>query len=310
MYCPNCNTEIDESDRFCQHCGQALSDAREESKEDSKATAILTAIRNLDGVDDKLLNRPEIGHLPSVLEDGELPDFIVTSSLGAGCLVTTNRRVIQVEISLSVPPFKSKSFAYGEILSFEPYSGVLGSGVGSGVRIHKSDGEAEIIVTERSRTRAFVDHVNAKIRAMGEMGEKQPEAESAEEQKTSGSQPEHSGKSEDASSPLSAPRTESLERRGDEPEENTKWETMYKHEYFGNTAQVSRKPLVGEEVVGPYNNKALENHLNKMFADGWEVISMEPDWHYGAIGVSMVHEIAKPLAIVGWYITFKRRQEN
>jgi len=87
-------------------------------------------------------------------------------------------------------------------------------------------------------------------------------------------------------------------------------ETMYKHEYFGNTAQVSKKPLVGEEVVGPYNNKALENYLNEMFADGWEVINMEPDWYYGAIGVSMVHEITKPLSITGWYITFKKRQDG
>ena len=162
MNCPNCNTEIDESDRFCQHCGQALSDAREEGKEDSKATAIPTAIRNLDGVDDKLLNRPEIGYLSTVLEDGELPDFIVAGAYGGGCLVATNRRVIQVEYSFSASSFKSKSFAYGEVLSFESYSGVLGAGV----RIHKSDGEVEGIVTERSRTRAFVDHVNAKIQQM------------------------------------------------------------------------------------------------------------------------------------------------
>ena len=112
----------------------------------------------------------------------------------------------------------------------------------------------------------------------------------------SNSQSGHSGKSEDAPSPPPAPRTESLERHGDEPEEKYQVETMYKHEYFGNTAQVSKKPLVGEEVVGLYNNKALENCLDEMFADGWEVISMEPDWYYGAIGVSMVHEIAKPLA--------------
>lgn len=100
---------------------------------------------------------------------------------------------------------------------------------------------------------------------------------------------------------------QALSNTREEGKEDSKQETMYKHEYFGNTAQVSRKPLVGEEVVGPYNNKALENYLNKMFADGWEVINMEPDWHYGAIGVSMVHEIAKPITITGWYMTFKKR---
>ncbi len=272
-----------------------------EDKGDSKATAILTVIRNLDGVDDKLLNRPEIGYLSTVLEDGELPDFIVTSS--NGCLVATNRRVIHIEKSIFSSSFKSESFSYSEVLSFDPDIGILGSFI----KINKSDGKTKLISTEKSRTRAFADHLNAKIRPMEEMGEKQPEGESAEEQETSGSQPEHSDKSEDAPSLPPASRTESLERHGDEPEENTKWETMYKHEYFGNTAQVARKPLAGEEVVGSYNNKALESHLNKMFADGWEVINMEPDWYYGAIGVSMVHEIAKPLVITGWYITFKKR---
>ena len=281
MYCPNCNTEIDESDRFCQHCGQALSNTREEGKEDSKATAILTAIRSLDGVNDKLLNRPEIGYLSTVLEDGEHPDFIVTSS--NGCLVATNRRVIHVEKSIFSSSFNSESFSYSEVLSFDPDIGILGGFI----KINKSDGKTKLISTEKSRTRAFVNHLNAKIRPMDEMGEKQPKGESAEEQETSGSQPEHSGK------------TESFERRGDEPEENTKWETMYKHEYFGNTARV--------EGDKSYNNKALENYLNKMFADGWEVINMEPDWYYDQVGVSMVHEVTKPLVITGWYITFKKR---
>ena len=299
MFCPNCNTEIHESDRFCQHCGQVLSTATEESEEDSKTTAIHTALRNLDGVDDKLLNRPVIGYVASILEYGELPDFIVTSS--NGCLVATNRRVIHVEKPIFSSSFKSESFSYSEVLSFHPDIGILGGFI----KIHKSDGKIKLISTEKSRTRAFVDHVNAKIGPMEEMGEKQSEGESAEEQEITGSQPGHSGESEDAPSP--APRTGSLERHGDEPEEKYQVTTMYKHEYFGNTAQVSKKPLVSEEVVGTYNNKALENYLNEMFADGWEVINMEPDWYYGAIGVSMVHEIAKPLAITGWYLTFKRR---
>lgn len=304
MVCPNCGTEIDESDRFCQHCGQALSIATEESEEDSKTTAIHSALRNLDGVDDKLLDRPEMGYLSTALQDGELPDFIVTS--GNGCLVATNRRVIHVEKSIFSSSFKSESISYSEVLSFDSDIGILGGFI----KIHKSDGKTKLISTDKSRTRAFVDHVNAKIRSMEEVGEKQSEGEPTEEQELSGSQSGHSGKSEEAPSPPPAPRTESLERQGDEPEEEYQLETMYKHEYFGNTAQVSRKPLVGEEVVGPYNNKALENYLNEMFADGWEVINMEPDWYYGAIGVSMVHEIAKPLAITGWYITFKKRWDD
>ncbi len=198
MYCPNCGTESDERANFCQDCGHALSDAREEGTEDSKSAAIFTALQNLDGVDDKLLNRPEIGYLPTVLEDGELPDFVAAGAYGTGCLVATNRRIINVERSGSGSSFKCRSFAYSEVLSFEASTGIF-SGT---VEIHKSDGKTERVLVEKSRTRVFVGHVNAKIRPTEEMGEEQPEAESAEEQKTSDSQLERSDKSEEPTDTL------------------------------------------------------------------------------------------------------------
>ena len=95
---------------------------------------------------------------------------------------------------------------------------------------------------------------------------------------------------------------QALSNAREEGKEDSKQETMYKHEYFGNTASV--------EGDKSYNNKSLENYLNKMFSDGWEVISMEPDWYYEQVGVSMVHEVTKPLVITGWYITFKKRQDG
>ena len=42
-----------------------------------------------------------------------------------------------------------------------------------------------------------------------------------------------------------------------------------------------------------------------MSTEGWEVISMEPDWYYTEKNISMAMAITKPIAVVGWYITFK-----
>ena len=82
----------------------------------------------------------------------------------------------------------------------------------------------------------------------------------------------------------------------EEGKEDTKWETMYRHEYFGNTFPGT---LVGDGCCGPYNNKAVESYLNKMFADGWEVINMEPIGIMVQSELVWLHEIAKPLAITG-----------
>ncbi len=227
MYCPNCGTESDESAKFCRDCGQALSNAREEGKEDSKVTAILTAIRNLDGVDDKLLNHPAIGYLSTVLEDGELPDFVVMRSghkllafkmTLTTLLVATNRGVIYIIESFFGSSFKFKSFSYSEVLSFEP--NLVAPGIlGGQMIIRKSDGKIEIVVTEKSSIRAFVDHVNAKIRPTEDIGQEQPGPESTEEKKTSDSQPERSDKSEESPATLAdymSARIQRMETRSED----------------------------------------------------------------------------------------------
>ena len=214
MKCPNCGAESEESAKFCRDCGHTLSAAREDGKEDTKATAILTAIRSLDGVGDELLNRPEIGYLPSVLEDGERPDFIVAGAYGTGCLVATNRRIINVERSGSGSSFKCRSFAYSEVLSFEASTGIFSGTVG----IHKSDGKTEHVLVEKSRTRVFVGHVNAKILPTEEMGDRQAEGSSEEGQVTSDGQPERSAKSEGAPDTLAdymSAKIQQMESRGE-----------------------------------------------------------------------------------------------
>lgn len=86
-------------------------------------------------------------------------------------------------------------------------------------------------------------------------------------------------------------------------------EISYKHNYF-RTASITKKGgFMGEggrEVASEYDSKGLEDYLNVMSSNGWEVISMEPDWYYTEKNISMAMSITKPIAIVGWYITFKR----
>ena len=35
---------------------------------------------------------------------------------------------------------------------------------------------------------------------------------------------------------------------------------------------------------------------------------MEPDWYYTEKDISMAMSITKPIAVVGWYVTFKRTE--
>ena len=83
---------------------------------------------------------------------------------------------------------------------------------------------------------------------------------------------------------------------------------IYKHSYF-QTASISKKGGFlgegGQEVASEYDCKGLEDYLNAMSSDGWEVIGMEPDWYHTEKNISMAMSIVKPIAVVGWYITFK-----
>ena len=47
---------------------------------DSKAATIFAALRELEGVDNELSKRPGIAHLPSILEEGEMPECVAKHS--------------------------------------------------------------------------------------------------------------------------------------------------------------------------------------------------------------------------------------
>ncbi len=86
------------------------------------------------------------------------------------------------------------------------------------------------------------------------------------------------------------------------------WE--YKHQYF-RTARVSEERSFGigmpKEVASQYDSNGLQNNLNRMSKDRWELISMEPNWYYEQKNISGAAAIARPLVITGWYLTFKRQ---
>lgn len=67
----------------------------------------------------------------------------------------------------------------------------------------------------------------------------------------------------------------------------TKWE--YQHEYVG---AVTRRPGYSSRHYDP---DAVRNALNRAGEEGWELVSMEPEWS----------DPARRL-LVGWYVTFKR----
>jgi len=87
------------------------------------------------------------------------------------------------------------------------------------------------------------------------------------------------------------------------------WE--YKHQFF-RTARISEERSFGfgmaKEVSSQYDSNGLQNNLNRLSEHGWELISMEPNWYYEQKNISGAAAIARPLAITGWYLTFKRQK--
>ena len=47
---------------------------------ESKAAAILAALPELEGVENELSKRPGIAHLPSILEEDEMPECVAKQS--------------------------------------------------------------------------------------------------------------------------------------------------------------------------------------------------------------------------------------
>ena len=85
-------------------------------------------IQGLDGVDQKLLAHPGVAHIPSILEDDELPEALTHDGAGK-VLVATDRRIVEIETSvLRSSVRKVTSYPYETILSFQADKGFLAPG--------------------------------------------------------------------------------------------------------------------------------------------------------------------------------------
>ena len=57
-----------------------------------------------------------------------------------------------------------------------------------------------------------------------------------------------------------------------------------------------------------YSEQDVQETLNRLGADGWELVSMEPEWIYRAS--SHAYDSVEPDIIECWYATFKRPLEQ
>jgi len=86
-----------------------------------------------------------------------------------------------------------------------------------------------------------------------------------------------------------------------------RWE--YKHLFIKACDAKEPTGFLAESThpeVGLYPFSEVESQLAKMGQEGWDLISMEPEWFWERVGVSLATEITRPKVIIGWYCTFKR----
>ncbi len=64
----------------------------------------------------------------------------------------------------------------------------------------------------------------------------------------------------------------------------------------------------GDKAI-EYPAQKLEEHINMRASMGWTLVFMEPHWHHESkYGFDV--GFARPLAVVGWYLTFKRKKRR
>ena len=87
-----------------------------------------TIIQELGGVDKKLLDHPGVAHIPSILEENELPQGL-TYDGQTKVFVATDRRIVEIETSIFKKTVqKVTPYPYQTILSFEADRGFLAIG--------------------------------------------------------------------------------------------------------------------------------------------------------------------------------------
>ncbi len=82
----------------------------------------------------------------------------------------------------------------------------------------------------------------------------------------------------------------------------------YRHERIQATVEreVQVRNVQSKQQV--YSEQVVEDALNKLGQDGWELVNMEPKWVYRSSRHTM--EAVEPEIIECWYATFKRPLEQ
>ncbi len=129
-----------------------------EEYRDPDASAIYSVLRGLDGVDEKTLERPEVAYLPSVLEDGELPECVLGSP-SPQFVVATDRKIVHVTGAVFGNKIKEHAFY--------PYHDILNVEHSSNLRMHSLVihlmGKNININAPEARVETFIAFVNPKI---------------------------------------------------------------------------------------------------------------------------------------------------
>ena len=124
----------------------------------SPAQDAWTIIQTLDGIDKKLLEHPGVAHIPSILEENELPEAL-TYDGGGKVFVATGRRLVEIETSMLRRSVRNvTSHPYETILSFEADNGFMAPGF-SMVTV---DG-ARTLAAQKARREEFAVAVNSHL---------------------------------------------------------------------------------------------------------------------------------------------------
>ena len=125
----------------------------------SEASPIYSVLRGLDGVDEKTLERPEVAYLSSVLENGEMPEFVLGSP-PPQFVVATDRRIVHVSKAVLGDKIKNHAFyPYHDILQIEHSSSLHMHFL----IIHTKEKQSTRVDAPKDRVEAFIAFVNPKI---------------------------------------------------------------------------------------------------------------------------------------------------
>ena len=127
---------------------------------DPAAAAIFEAITGLDKISRGLISKREIGELHGILQDGEIPEMLVSGRYnnGDGVLVATDRRAVFVDKGL-FGSLKVESFPYAYIRAVESKTGIF---MGE-INIHTTRGRGQVKDVPKDHVGLFADFLRNKV---------------------------------------------------------------------------------------------------------------------------------------------------